>query len=348
MLIVVQSHWISVGFERADVEILAERLRRIFEERKRSVQVTLDGVVVTKPVPVLSLFGRVIRGIPVDASKLRVLEPLPHRKLVVAADASAKILFNLGAAIVVESRVVVVAFRGVKRVWERSAKRVALVTGRFEAAEWLARVEYEAAVKALADLAGAGYLLMDRSLTAAPLYRLTTRELIRKVEARALALGLIPIGVPKRTRLALDTGEGALGYIARMAEKSLGGAAWCYYPLFKEEGLPPWMLGAPSVARLSELSRSVLRFDVSRRALARYDCGEVLGEIASLQDPSSPGYPYPLKAAHDASRISEREVEADRIALLELMRDWGVEEKLFADSAAYASFKERGLWGEAP
>ena len=344
----VQSRWISVGFERADVEVLAEKLRRIFEERRRSVQVTLDGLVVAKPVPVLNLFGRVVRGIPVDSSKLRVLEPLPHRKLVVAADASAKILFNLGAVMIVESRVVVVAFRGIKRVWERAAKRVSLVAGRFEAAEWLTRVEYEAVAKALAELSGAGYLLMDRSLTVAPLYRLTTRELVRKVEARALALGLTPVGVLKRTRLALDTGEGALGYIARMAEKSLGGAAWYYYPLFKEEGLPPWMLGAPAAAKLSELSRSVLRIDVSRRALARFDCGEVLGEIAALQDPSSPGYPYPLKAAHEAARISEREVEADRIVLLDLMRDWGVEEKLFADSAAYASFKERGLWGDVP
>lgn len=336
---------VSVSFERADIEILAEKLRRMFEEHRRFVQVSLDGTVVAKPVPTLNLFGRVIRGIPIDSSKLRVLEPSPHWKLVLAADASAKILFNLGAAFVVESRVVVVAFRGTKRVWERVAKRVALVSSRFEAAEWLTRIEYEAVAKSLSNLAGRGYLLMDRSLTAAPLYRLTTRELIRRVEARSLALGLIPVGIPKRTRLALDTGEGALGYIANLAERSLRSGAWYYYPLFKEEALPPWMLGAPTVARLSELSASVVRIDVSRKALAKFDCSEVLNEVAALQDPASPGYPYPLKAAHEASRISEREAEADRILLLELMRGWGVSERLHADSAAYASFKERNLWG---
>jgi len=338
----------SVGFERADVELLAQRLRRIFEERQRVVQLSLDGTVVTKPVPTLRLFGRVIRGLPVDASKLRVLEPIPHRKLVVAVDASAKVLFNLGPFLIVESRVVVVAFRGARRVGERTAKRVALVSSRFEAAEWLTRIEYEAVAKALPSLGGGGYLLVDRSLVVSPLYRPSTRELVRKVERAALSLGLIPVGIPKRTRLALDSGEGALGYIANLAERSLRGVPWYYYPLFKPESLPPWVLGAPAVAKLSELCSSVLRVDISRAALTRYECGEVLGELAALQDPSSPGYPYPLKAAHEASRIGESEVEADRIVLVELMKEWGVGGRLLADAAAYASFKDRSLWGDAP
>jgi hypothetical protein len=343
---VVYGRGVSVGFERADVEILAEKLRRVFEGRRP--QVTLDGAVVAKPVPVLNLFGRTVLGVPVDHSKLRVLEPLPHKKLCAAVDASAKVLFNLGSAAVLESRVVVVAYRGAKRVAERVAKRVALVASKFEAAEWLARVEYEAALKALAELAGPGYLLLDRSLTAAPLYRPSTRELIAKVERRALAAGLVPVGVPKRTRLALDTGEGALSYIARMARKLLGPSAFYYYPLFREESLPPFMLGSPAVAKLSELSENVLRVDVSRRALARAECGDLLGELAFLQDPSSPGYPYPLKAAHEESRLGGSELEVDRAVLAELLRDWGVGDLLLASSAAYSSFKERSLWGEAP
>jgi len=69
---------LSVSFERADIEILAEKLKRIFEDRRRYLQVTLDGTVVTKPVPILTLFGRVVRGLPVDASRLQsgfVLDP---------------------------------------------------------------------------------------------------------------------------------------------------------------------------------------------------------------------------------------------------------------------------------
>jgi len=342
----VYGRGVSVGFERADVEILAERLKRVFEGRRP--QVTLDGTLVTKPVPVLNLFGRTVLGVPVDHSKLRVLEPVPHRKLCVAVDASAKVLFNLGSAAVLESRVVVVAYRGAKRVAERAAKRVALVSSKFEAAEWLARVEYEAALRALAELAGLGYLLFDRSLMAAPLYRPSTRELIAKVERRALAAGLVPVGVPKRTRLALDTGEGALSYISRMARRLLGPSAFYYYPLFREESLPPFMLGNPAVAKLSELSEAVLRVDVSRRALARAECGDLLGELAFLQDPSSPGYPYPLKAAHEESRVGGSELEVDRALLAELLREWGVGDLLLTSSAAYSSFKEKSLWGDAP
>ena len=38
---------VSVGFERADIEVLAEKLRRMFDERRRATQVSLDGTVVT-------------------------------------------------------------------------------------------------------------------------------------------------------------------------------------------------------------------------------------------------------------------------------------------------------------
>jgi hypothetical protein len=34
--------------------------------------------------------------------------------------------------------------------------------------------------------------------------------------------------------------------------------------------------------------------------------------------------------------------------LAELLRDWGVGDLLLASSAAYSSFKERSLWGDAP
>ncbi|MCS7105236.1 MAG: DNA double-strand break repair nuclease NurA [Thermofilaceae archaeon] len=342
----VYSRGLSVGFERADVEILAEKLKRMFEEERRSLQVSLDGNIVSKPIPVLNLFGRVIRGVPVDRTRLRVLEPTPHKKMVVAVDASAKMVFNLGSAAVLESKVVVLAYKGFKRFLERTTKRVALVAGKFEAAEWLARIEFEALLKASSMIEGKGYLLLDRSLTVAPLYRPTTRELIKKVEAKASASGLNLVGIPKRTKLALDTGEGALGYISNLARKSFTSSAWYYYPLFRIENLPPWMLGSPVVAKLSALNSSVLRLDVSKKTLARLDCGEVLSEISFLQDPSCPGYPYPLRAAHEMSKISESEVEIDRLLLTETLREWGVGDRLVADSSAYSNFKERSLWGD--
>lgn len=334
------------SFEKADLEILVQRLKKLYEERRRYSQSSLDGTLLLKPVPVLSLFGRTVRGIPVDDSRIRVLEPAPHAKLTVAVDASAKVLFNLGSAIVVESKAITLAYRGFRRVAEVQSKRVSLVSSKAEAAEWLLRVEYEVALRALHSLSGSGYLLMDRSLTVSPLYRATTRELVGKVERRALAAGLVPVGLPKHTRLALDTGESVLGYIASLAEKRLNSSPWFYYPVFRPESLPPWMLGAPAVAKFSEISGNVLRVDISRKALARFDCDGLLGELAFLQDISSPGYPYPLKAAHEASRISGSEVELDRMAILEALSSRGIRNRLLLDSVASTSFKEKGLWGD--
>ena len=334
------------GFEKADLEILVQRLRKLYDERRRYLQASLDGTLLLKPAPVLNLFGRSVRGIPVDESRIRVLEPIPHAKLAVAVDASAKVLFNLGSAVIVESKAVALAYRGFRRVAELQLKRVALVGSKAEAAEWLLRVEYETALSILHSLGGNGYLLMDRSLTVSPLHRATTRELVGRVERRALAAGLVPVGLPKRTRLALDTGESLLGYVASLAEKLLRNSPWFYYPVFRLESLPPWILGAPAVAKLSEVSGSVLRVDVSRKALARFDCEGLLGELAFLQDASSPGYPYPLKAAHEASKISESEVELDRMAILEALGSLGIRERLLLDAAASASFKERSLWGD--
>ncbi|RLF06225.1 MAG: hypothetical protein DRK00_02280 [Thermoprotei archaeon] len=336
-----------VSFERADIELLVEKLRRIYEEKRRYVQATLDGRILVKPAPIMELFGRVIRGIPVDDSRLRVLEPKPHLKLVIAVDASAKVLFNLGTSRIIVSKVVVLAYRGLRRVKSIRMKRLGLVESKAQAGEWLLRVEYEAALRALRELSGKGYLLMDRGLLAPPILRPSTRELINRVRRRALAEGIITIGVPKITKLSLDTGESVLSYLTKLAEKRLRGMAWYYYPLFKLESLPPWVFGAPAIARLSEYSEKVLRIDVARKALMRLDCEEILEELSFLQDPTTPGYPYPLRAVHEESRISDNEAELDRLILLEELGGEGLREKLLVNVKS-VSYREKALWGEIP
>ncbi|RLE86685.1 MAG: hypothetical protein DRJ67_06650 [Thermoprotei archaeon] len=336
-----------ISFERADIELLIEKLRRIYEERRRYVQTTLDGRIVVKPAPMIELFGRVIRGIPIDDSKLRVLEPKPHRKLVIAVDASVKVLFNLGTSRIVVSKVIALAYRGLKRVKCLRMKRLGLVESKAQAGEWLLRVEYEAALRALRELNGSGYLLMDRGLLTPPILRPSTRELISRVERRALATGVIVIGIPKVTKLSLDTGESVLSYLMKLAEKRLKDTAWYYYPLFKLETLPPWMFGTPAIARLSEYSEKVLRIDIAKRALMRLDCEEILRELSFLQDPTTPGYPYPLRAVHEESRISDNEAELDKLVLLEELRGEGLKEKLLVNVKS-VSFREKALWGEIP
>lgn len=336
-----------IGFEKADVELLIEKLRRIYEERRKYVQATLNGQVIVKPAPVLELFGRVIRGIPADDSKLRVLEPRPHRKLVIAVDAGVKVLFNLGTSRIIASKVVVLAYRGLKRIMSLRVKRLGLVEGKAQAGEWLMRVEYEAALRILRRVNERGYLLMDRGLLAPPVLRPSTRELVRRVEKRALATGTVLIGIPKVTRLSLDTGESVLSYVSKLADGRLRGTAWYYYPIFKLESLPPWMLGAPAIARFSEYSDKTLRVDVARRALLQLDCGDILAELSFLQDPTTPGYPYPLKAAHEESTVSSNEVELDRLILLEELRGEGLKDKLLVNVRS-VNYREKALWGEIP
>ena len=338
---------VYANFEKADVELLIEKLRRVYEEERRYVQLTLDGRVVVKPVPVLRAFGRVVRGVPVDDSRLRVLEPLPHRKPILAVDASVKVLFNLGSSKIIVSKAVALIYEGFERVEKMWVKRIGLVESKFQAGEWLLRVEFELALTALRKLRGGGYLLLDRSLLVPPILRPSTRGLVKRVERRAASSGVVLVGIPKTTRLSLDTGESFLGYLARVAERRMRGAAWYYYPIFKPDSLPAWVLGELAIVKFSELSDSVFRIDISKRSLLYRDCEEVLREIAFLQDLGVPGYPYPLKAVHEESRMNSNEVELDRLLLLEYLKREGLDTRVLVDSKS-VSFKERCLWGEVP
>ncbi|RLE70155.1 MAG: hypothetical protein DRJ37_06940 [Thermoprotei archaeon] len=62
-----------------------------------------------------------------------------------------------------------------------------------------------------------------------------------------------------------------------------------------------------------------------------------------MQDLATPGYPYPLKAVHLESRITDSELEIDRAMFLEILKEEGLYEEFISDLHG-ADFKERHLW----
>ena len=334
---------VLVPFEKSDVLLLLEDLRKMY--MGASSQLTLLGRQAS-PYPLMRTAGRVIRGLPVLDSRLRFLEPIPHRRRVAAVDASIKTLFDLGAARVVESKVVAGVWKGFERyVVLGPYKRLALVRDRVEAGEWLLRIELELALRVLQRLGPSDYLLLDRALVAPPSLRDSTQRVFRKLERLASAKGVALVGIVKRSRLKLNTGESLIGYVVALAERRLPGVAWYYHPVFKESLLPEWMLGDVFVVRFSELAEGAFRVDVSRRYLSSRDWERVMGELAFVQDLATPGYPYPLKAVHDMARIGDHEAELDKLRILEILRSEGLEHYFLADLKS-ATFKERSLWGE--
>ena len=333
----------QAAFSKPDLLMVLDRLREIYG---------LDGApllpeVSRKPRPVLMLGGRRVLGPPIDPSRLRYLEPLPHRRKVLAVDASAKVLFDLGPFKLVEAKVVVGIWRGLSRLYVYGPKkRLALISSREEGAEWLLRIEVEAAAKLSKHLGRGDYVLLDRSLSAPPMLRRSTRELFDKLDRKLSSRGAVLVGITKRSRLSLNTGEGLIGYLISLADRVYKGLPWYYHPVFREVELPPWFLGDLAVAKFSEACENAFRVDISRRALEDRPVSVVVAELAYLQDMATPGYPYPLKAVHDMARISEHELGVDRLLFLEALSEVGLEKRFLA-SVRSASFKERYLWGDS-
>ena len=58
-----------------------------------------------------------------------------------------------------------------------------------------------------------------------------------------------------------------------------------------------------------------------------------------------PGYPYPLRAVHEMAKISENELEVDRMLFLEILKDKSFEKDFLSDLKS-SSFREKYLWGD--
>jgi len=332
-----------VPFEASDVFLLVEKLRAMYSEG--DARLTLAGIK-AKPYPILRIGGRLVRGLPVSDSRLKYLEPIQHRRRVAAVDASIKTLFDLGSARIVESKVVAGVWRGFERESVIGPyKRLALVRDKEEAGEWLLRVELEFAYRVAQRLRAGDYLLLDRGLAIPPYLKDSTVRTFNKLERLLVSKGVVLVGISKKCRIKLNTGESLIGYVVSLAERRLPGVSWYYYPVFSESAMPEWMYGEIVIAKFSEFSEAAFRVDLSEQCLRTRDMERVMGELAFIQDLATPGYPYPLKAVHDMSRIGDHEADLDRLRLLEIIRREKLD-KFFAADLQSTAFKEKYLWGD--
>lgn len=328
----------TTGYVQSDVEILIEKLSTIYSEKNRAVQLTLTGEP-ARPYPRLEVAGRTIYGSPITDSGFRYIEEAPHSRPVYAVDAGAKILFDLGAYKIIVAKVAAAVWRGPMRIRTLGPiKRIKVVDNLNDAAEWLAEIEIEAASRYARQYGTSSYILLDRPLMHPPSGRV--KRAFQKLFENAWRV----VGVPKSSRLKLSTGESLIGYIYRRGEKIYKGAPWAYHPLFRNLSRIKLFRGSIAVAKLSPQG-APFRFDVSWKLVERVGVERVLGELAYIQDPSSPGYPYPLKAVHQMSRIGENELELDRMLLLEELSDTGIGKMLLSDSKS-VGFKKKYIWGE--
>jgi len=323
-------------YPRPDLDRLLEDLHDALQPRRRHAQLTLDGEPAA-PVPLIRVAGRTVKGWPISPDRIRYLEPASWPGPVYAVDAGAKVLLDLGAYKVVEAKVAAAEWRGLRRTRTFGpVKRVKLFADLSEAAEWLLRIELEAAARYARHSPGA-LILLDRPLVAAGP---SARRLFELLLERAWRV----VGVAKNSSLRLSSGEGLIGYLYRLGEERMPGLPWYYHPLFPGLERRRWALGSVAVARLSPRGPA-FRFDVHWRLADRVGVDAALGWLASLQDPGAPGYPYPLKAVHQDSRIGREELEMDRMLLMERLEASGLGGAVRAAAAAVA-YKRRYIWGE--
>lgn len=294
----------------------------------------------------LKIRGKLVKGPPIDESKLRYLEAIPNKKKVLAVDAGIKVLFNIGTMKVVEAKVATGLWKGLREIMVKNPiKRLAIVETKEEAGEWLLRVELEAVSKNLEKIGPGDYLLLDRSLQIPMFCKESTKLLIEKLEKRTLARRAILVGLVKSSKLSLNTGESLIGYLIGLSEKYFKGLPWYYYPVFRSSALPETLLGDIAIVKFSEKIDNAFRIDISRKALRYADISKILSELAFLQDSALPGYPYPLKAVHELAKISEHELNVDRVIFLELLKEHKLD-KFFLDDVKSSSFREKHLWGD--
>lgn len=323
---------------------MVESLFHLFKSLK---EVTLTGEIVCQPYPILTVGRRMVRGPSIDDFIFKELKPLPNDKQFLSVDASFKPLFDCGSfkVIVVKSAAVVWRWRKPVRRF-KPYKQYVVALKRVEVEEALLVAELRLASRVSEILEEGDYCVLDRPLMAVPALKEDTRRFMESFDRELGDKGIVVMGVCKSSKMKLNTGEPLLGYLNFRSSYILKGRAWWYYPLFKSSQYPSWYVGEPCAVKFDGGAEHVLRVDVGRRALKKGYLEAYLGELSFLQDAATPGYPYPIRGAHEEAKLSRYEIEIDKLIFLERLRKKGLMERFLADVRS-ASFREeafQGLW----
>ncbi|MEM1538206.1 MAG: DNA double-strand break repair nuclease NurA [Candidatus Nezhaarchaeales archaeon] len=320
-----------------------EQLHRLYS-RPRLTGRTLMGEALDDLFPVLQVKGRLLRGLPVKDYRFHVITLLPATCNILAVDASMKTAFDCGSFKVVVVKVAAAIWSGKSRIHRfEPLKRFALVRSKLEVEELMMSMELEVALTASDRLRTGDLCVLDRALMAIPALKSSTKTLLEELDFKLNTRGVSLLGVSKSSKMELNNGEPLIGHLLHRANRILNSCPWYYYPIFKELQYPSWYVGIPVVAKLDGESSYAFRVDVSRRSLRRSGLEVCLGMLASLQDPSTPGYPYPLRGVHEDAKIGRNELGMDRMVFLEALKEAGILSRFLADLKA-TGFKEEGLW----
>jgi len=327
-----------------DFEVIVEELSRMFKGKVEAPQWTLTGELITNPYPVIRDRGKIIRGIPIRIENFHKLEVRKHSRKVLSIDASLKILFDCGTFQIALAKVSCSIWMGRQRIYEAEPNiRAKLVRSRLEAMEFLFNIEVESAISAASRLSRGDYCILDRPLIAIPAYKEGTRRILDRLCEHFHMKGVRLIGITKASKLEVNTGESLLGYLLHKSSDLLADSAWYYYPIFRLRQYPKWYLGAITIVKFAPDTDHIFRVDVNRRDVIESNViGEYLSEIAYLQDPATPGYPYPLKSCHDEAKIGKQELAYLRLTFLESLNP--SLRSRFISNLKSTSFKEEKLW----
>jgi len=328
-----------------DFQKISLKLAEIFEDLKTPIQTTLLYNGRTTPHPILRDREKIIKGINITGLNFRRLNKIKHEKRVLAVDASLKTLFDCGSFKIIIGKVAGIIWKGRRRYFEKEHEiRAKLVRTKLEALEFLFEIELSTAYKMSKRIGEEDYCILDRPLIAVPAYRERTIRVMKNF-CRAMAEKKIRVvGISKTSKLEINTGESLLGYLYSKGEKLMKNKSWYYHPLFKLSQYPKWYLGDVTIVKFSSDSKHVFRVDVNRRDPEIINnLKEVLGEIAYLDDPSIPGYPYPPRCCHEEAKISKQELETLRLTFLEEMKKFKLKERLILNTKS-SNFREEELW----
>lgn len=142
--------------------------------------------------------------------------------------------------------------------------------------------------------------------------------LVRHLYTAAMHKNVYLTGLSKSCRLLTTKGESLISLIDIFGSTKFPDKPWFYHPIFQ-------ITRADNLAdvyfiKLNEHSRSPFRFDIfieQSQKLSQQEKGAIISDIASnATDLSFPGYPYGLIKVDQLSRVSNRELEPQKIQLL--------------------------------